>query len=100
VEHLLDLQRDFRVTMTGETKPADSSWPENVDVLVAAFDEDGAAIGRTLAFDEDVVERTIEFARRASDSLPPHLRRFEDPQPVADGAPAIERLAALLGRSV
>jgi uncharacterized protein (TIGR03086 family) len=134
VDHLLDLQRNFRVTMTGEAKPEDSTFRDNVAVLVDAFEAGGAlertvttrlgqisglaalniltmehlahgwdvarAVGRTPSFDEAVVEREIEFALMMSPKLPPHLRRFKDPQPAPVSAPAIDRLDALLGRTV
>ncbi|QFR96869.1 hypothetical protein [Streptomyces tsukubensis] len=58
------------------------------------------AVGRTPSFDEAVVEREITFAQSLSPQLPPHLRRFKDPHPVPEDASAIDRLAALLGRTV
>ncbi|MFI6348033.1 TIGR03086 family metal-binding protein [Streptomyces sp. NPDC050560] len=42
VDHLLDLQRNFRVTMTGEAKREDSAFRDNAAVLPAAFREQGA----------------------------------------------------------
>ncbi|MGP2436932.1 TIGR03086 family metal-binding protein [Streptomyces sp. JW3] len=60
----------------------------------------GQALGRPPAFDEEVTRRTIDFAQEMSPKVPPSLRRFADPQPVRQDAPAIDRLAALLGRGV
>ena len=134
VDHLLDLQRNFRVTMTGETKSEKATFHDNVTVLVAAFEQEGAlertvttrlgqipglvalniltmehlthgwdlahAVGRMPSFEENVAERTIEFAQMMSPKLPPHLRRFKDSQPAPAGAPAMDRLAALLGRTI
>lgn len=134
VDHLLDLQRNFRFTMTGEVAPENSTFQDNVAVLVASFEEEGAlertvttrlgempgstalniltmehlahgwdlarALGRTPAFDEATAERELAFARSMSGKLPPHLRRFKDPQPTPKDAPAIDRLAAQLGRTV
>ncbi|KIF77180.1 hypothetical protein QR77_31560 [Streptomyces sp. 150FB] len=47
VDHLLDLQRNFRVTMTGEAKPADSTFRDDVAELVDAI-EAGGALERTV----------------------------------------------------
>lgn len=58
------------------------------------------AVGRDPSFDEGVAARTIDFARMRSPRVPPALRRFDAPQPVFADAPAIDRLAALLGREV
>ncbi|MGQ4514692.1 TIGR03086 family metal-binding protein [Streptomyces sp. DW26H14] len=60
----------------------------------------GQALGRPPVFDEEVVERTLDFVERMSPKVPPALRRFDEPQPVAPNAPAIDRLAARLGRKV
>ncbi|MCF3962628.1 TIGR03086 family metal-binding protein [Streptomyces fuscigenes] len=58
----------------------------------------GQAVGRPPAFEEETAARTVDFARMMSPKVPPSLRRFAAPQPVAPDAPAIVRLAALLGR--
>ncbi|GAA1331009.1 TIGR03086 family metal-binding protein [Pseudonocardia xinjiangensis] len=60
----------------------------------------GQALAHPPAFDEEVVDRTIDFVQQMSPKVPPALRRFDDPQPVAPDAPAIDRLAARLGRRV
>jgi uncharacterized protein (TIGR03086 family) len=60
----------------------------------------GQAVGRDPSFDEEVAARTIDFARMMSPKVPPPLRRFKPPQPVRQGGPAIDRLAAFLGREI
>lgn len=59
----------------------------------------GQACGHVPVFDDSVAERTIGFVHIMQPKVPPHLRRFKDPQPVPDDAPAIDRLVALLGRT-
>lgn len=134
LDHVLDLQRNFRVTMTGGAKPENSTFKDNATVLLAAFGAEGAlertvttrlgqisgetalniltmehlahgwdmaqAVGRRPSFDEAVVERVIAFSTMMGPKLPPRLRRFKDPRPAPESAPAIDRLAALLGRTV
>lgn len=58
------------------------------------------ATGQRCRFAGDIVEREIEFCREKLADVPPDQSPFGPPQPVADDAPAIDRLAALLGRSV
>jgi uncharacterized protein (TIGR03086 family) len=60
----------------------------------------GKAVGRVPSFDEEVAGRTIDFARMMSPKVPPALRRFDPPKAVRRDAPAIDRLAAFLGREV
>ena len=56
--------------------------------------------GQRTAFDEDVVEQALSFSRRALSEVLPGRSPFAPPRPVPDDAPAIDRLAALLGRQV
>ena len=56
------------------------------------------ATGRPPRFPEPVVEQELAFGRAALAQLPPERRPFAPSQPVRDDAPAIDRLAALLGR--
>jgi uncharacterized protein (TIGR03086 family) len=58
------------------------------------------ATGQTVAFPEDVAEQELAFSRRALADVPPRRRPFAPPEPVADDAAAIDRLAACLGRNL
>ncbi len=57
-------------------------------------------VGAAYAVDAAVAERAIGHSLALMERLPPDRTPFGSPQPVADDAPAIDRLAALLGRSV
>ena len=56
------------------------------------------ATGQVPRFDEDVVRQETAFSAAALDS-PAARQRFAAPQPAPAGAGALDRLAALLGRS-
>jgi uncharacterized protein (TIGR03086 family) len=58
------------------------------------------AIGRPAPFAPDLAEQELEFSRDRLGDLPPDRSPFAAPKPVADDAPALDRLAALLGRDV
>ena len=58
------------------------------------------ATGRELTVDDGVAERAISHSLALMDRLPPDRTPFGPPVPVAHGAPAIDRLAGLLGRKV
>jgi uncharacterized protein (TIGR03086 family) len=58
------------------------------------------ALGRPAALPEDAAEASLAFARADGRAVRPGGGCFGPPQPVADGAPAIVRLAAFLGRDV
>jgi uncharacterized protein (TIGR03086 family) len=68
------------------------------DLLAHGWDV-AHATGQVLAVAPHVVEQSLAFARvqLASQS---RAGRFDPPQPVSDDAPAIDRLAAFLGRSI
>ncbi|WP_127479970.1 TIGR03086 family metal-binding protein [Nocardioides pantholopis] len=54
--------------------------------------------GRPLDVPEQVAERALEASRLLMARLPADRTPFAPPQPVDDAAPAVDRLAALLGR--
>lgn len=58
------------------------------------------ATDQPLAFDPVTVERAITVSRALLEQLPPGHSPFGTPQPVTGDAPALDRLAALLGRTV
>ncbi|MEU8655014.1 TIGR03086 family metal-binding protein [Streptomyces sp. NPDC048737] len=68
------------------------------DLLAHGWDL-AQATGIPARLPEDLAEESLAFAR---DRLPSSSRtgRFAEPQPVAETAPAIDRLAAFLGRPV
>ena len=56
--------------------------------------------GVELVVDEAVAERAIAHSLTLMERLPPERKVFGTPQPVAADAPALDRLVALLGRTV
>jgi len=68
------------------------------EILVHGWDL-AKATGQSAEFPADVAEQELAFSRSALEQLPPD-RPFAPPQPVAQDAPAIERLVACLGRTV
>lgn len=69
------------------------------EVLVHGWDV-ARATGQAAAFPEDLAEQELAFSRGKLADIPPDRRPFARPQPVRDDAPAIDRLAACLGRRV
>ena len=70
-----------------------------VEALVHGWDL-ARATGQPAEFPDDLPERELTFTRGKLADLPPDGRPFAPPRPVADDAPAIDRLAACLGRRV
>lgn len=70
-----------------------------VENLVHGWDLATAA-GRTAPFPDALAAAELEFSRDLLGRLPAGRQPFAPPQPVDDGAPALDRLAALLGRRV
>ncbi len=69
------------------------------EVLVHGWDL-ASATGRAGTFPEDLAEQELAFSRAKLGDIPADRTPFGAPQPVADDAPAIDRLAACLGRTV
>jgi uncharacterized protein (TIGR03086 family) len=69
------------------------------EVLVHGWDL-ARATGRPATFPEDLADQELTFSRGKLAEIPPDRSPFASPQPVADDAPAIDRLAACLGRNV
>jgi len=57
------------------------------------------ALGQQPAFDPDVVQAALQFTQTNLPPSRPPGSPFAVPVPMADGAPAIDRLVALLGRT-
>jgi uncharacterized protein (TIGR03086 family) len=69
------------------------------ELLVHGWDL-ATAIGQPAIFPDEIVEQELEFTHGALAAVPATRSPFAAPQPVADQAPPIDRLAALLGRPV
>ena len=70
-----------------------------VEALVHGWDL-ARATGQRCQFADELAEQELEFTRAKLGDLPAGRSPFGPPRPVADDAPAIDRLAALLGRNV
>ncbi|MGY1623822.1 TIGR03086 family metal-binding protein [Geodermatophilus sp. SYSU D00965] len=70
-----------------------------VETLVHGWDL-ARATGRPAPFPDELAEPELAFSRDLLGRLPEDRQPFAPSRPVADDAPAIDRLAALLGRSV
>jgi uncharacterized protein (TIGR03086 family) len=68
-----------------------------VEALVHGWDL-ARATGRSPGFPEALAEQELTFSRAKLADLPPGRTPFAPPRPTAGDAPAIDRLAALLGR--
>ena len=69
------------------------------ELLVHGWDIAQAA-GVAPGFPAGLAEQALAFTEANLASVPPDRRPFAPPQPAPDSAPAIDRLAALLGRPV
>ncbi|MCW2643576.1 MAG: hypothetical protein JWP76_5882 [Dactylosporangium sp.] len=69
------------------------------DLLVHGWDI-AQATGQPAHLPERLAALELEFTRAKLADVPADRRPFAPPQPVADDAPAIDRLAAYLGRPV
>jgi uncharacterized protein (TIGR03086 family) len=69
------------------------------EILVHGWDL-AHATGQTATFPDDLVEQELDFTRGKLADVPSNRSPFAPPQEVADDAPALDRLAACLGRSV
>ena len=70
-----------------------------IEALVHGWDV-ARGSGRGLEVDAAVAERAITASHALMERLPPDRTPFAPPVEIADDAPALDRLAALLGRRV
>lgn len=89
-----------KVVLPSGTLPgAAALWMRVVEHLVHGWDLARATKQRP-RYMETIAETALEFSRGLMERVDLSHRPFADPQPVAADAPALDRLAALLGRSV
>jgi uncharacterized protein (TIGR03086 family) len=69
------------------------------ELLVHGWDLARATGQPTTGLPDDLAEQELAFSRVQLERLPPERSPFAPSQPIDDAAPAIDRLAALLGRS-
>jgi uncharacterized protein (TIGR03086 family) len=69
------------------------------ELLVHGWDL-AMATGQPAHFPDDLAEQELTFSRTKLGDIPPGRQPFAPSQPVAEDAPAIDRLVACLGRSV
>jgi uncharacterized protein (TIGR03086 family) len=68
------------------------------DLLTHGWDL-AQATGMPAQIPDELAEQALAFVRHQL-STPPRTGRFAEPQPLDGNAPALDRLAAFLGRSV
>ncbi len=85
-------------TPLGVATGADRLQWRIVDLLAHGWDL-AQATGVVAQAPDDLVEQALWVAQAQLPSQP-RAGRFADPQPIRDDAPAVDRLAALTGRSV
>lgn len=92
------LEREVRVPI-GAVPAAMGLQLLSVEVIAHGWDI-ARASGQRPGFDDADIESAIAFSRSAFAKIPKERQPFAAPQPVPDGAPAADRLAGLLGRTV
>jgi len=70
-----------------------------VEALVHGWDL-AHATNQQFRADEEVAEQELQFTQAQLSRVPPGHSPFQPPQPVAEDAPAVDRLAGLLGHEV
>ena len=69
------------------------------ELLVHGWDLARATCQPTTGLPVDLAEQELAFSQVQLGRIPPDRSPFAPPEPVADDAPAVDRLAALLGRN-
>jgi uncharacterized protein (TIGR03086 family) len=90
---------DRRVALPIGTLPGASAvWMRVVEHLVHGWDI-ARATGQEPEFGEKATKTALKFSRDLMERADLSHRPFADPKPVADDAPYLDRLVALLGRT-
>jgi uncharacterized protein (TIGR03086 family) len=88
------------VTVPAGTVPGVVAWHLRLtEALVHGWDLARATGQPVTGLPADLAEQELGFSRVQMERLPPGRRPFAPSRPVADDAPAIDRLVALLGRA-
>lgn len=88
------------VTVPFGTVPGAVALHLRITELLAHGWDLARACGQTVSFPDELAEQELAFTRPALAQIPPERSPFAPPEPVADDAPAIDRLVACLGRKV
>jgi uncharacterized protein (TIGR03086 family) len=91
---------DRVVTVPFGTVPGSVALHLRITEILAHGWDVARATGQAADFPADVVEQELAFGAGALGRIPPDRHPFTPSRPVAADAPAIDRLAALLGREV
>jgi uncharacterized protein (TIGR03086 family) len=115
VDALAAYRRSGRALVDGLSRPGvlDGTFPTPIgivpgvvvvhlritELLVHGWDL-ARATSQPARFPDDIAEQALQFTRARLPDVPADRSPFAPPQPVADDAPAIDRLAGCLGRRV
>jgi uncharacterized protein (TIGR03086 family) len=91
------LDEVFSVPFGGAAPGAVALHVRLTETLVHGWDV-ARATGQPASFPVDIAEQELAFSRSMLGQLPPDRHPFAPPRLERDGEPAIDRLAALLGR--
>lgn len=91
---------DRIVTVPFGTVPAAVALHLRITELLVHGWDLARATGQATDFPDDLAEQELAFTQAKLGDVPPGRSPFAPPQPAADDAPAIDRLAACLGRAV
>jgi uncharacterized protein (TIGR03086 family) len=91
---------DGTVTVPFGTVPGEFALHLRLTELLMHGWDIARATGQKTDFPDEMVEQELQFGQRAIGMIPPDRSPFQPSKPAPEGAPAIDRLAALLGRDV